>query len=212
MFDFISLIGVLEHVPSPGEFLIDVARIMNKESILFLEVPNFKNNKADLLTADHLSKFTEECLHNLLAVSGFEVIGKNTEPVVPMQFVVKKTSKGKIRRFDVSPYVEQATSYLQKAISEGRRLSGREMALYGQGLLGDYLLGAGILTSSDLKCVIDDNHLYHSTKWRGLVPIVSFEEFRRKYNTPDIFLAMNDCYHAAVISRIPPGYHVWGTA
>ncbi|GAB1465755.1 hypothetical protein MASR2M54_12550 [Aliarcobacter cryaerophilus] len=58
-FDYISLIGVLEHVPNPKEFLIDIKNIMHEDSYILIEVPNFENNKSDLLTVDHLSKFTE---------------------------------------------------------------------------------------------------------------------------------------------------------
>ncbi len=211
VFDFVGLIGVLEHVPSPTAFLIDVGHVMNEQSTLFLEVPNFKNNKADLLTADHFSKFTEECMSNLLSASGFTVIHKNTGPMVPMQFVARKSGRGEIEPFDVAPYVEQAAVYLKRAISEGKKLGGRNVALYGQGLVADYLVGTGIIDKDSVTCVIDDNYLYQGTRWKESVPIISFEEFQRGHDTRDIFLAMNDCYHHAVTPRIPRGYHVWGT-
>ncbi len=86
-YDFLSLIGVLEHVPDPKRFLLDVKKIMKKSSYLLIEVPNFRNNKSDLLTIDHLSKFTEESITNLFLLTGFEVIKQQVLSTVPMQYM-----------------------------------------------------------------------------------------------------------------------------
>lgn len=206
-FDYISMIGVLEHVHNPKNFLNDVCKIMHDDTFLLIEVPNFQNNKADLLTVDHLSKFTEGSIENLLSVAGLEIIKKKCSKAVPMQYIVKKMVNSNsqiVYKFNILEYIEKSSMYLKNIINN-TTLKKKKIAVYGQGLILEYLLGTSRLKIENIACVIDDNVLYQAKKYKKRVPIVSFDEFHvsEKYkNIKIILLCMNECYHELVIDKI----------
>ena len=210
-FDYVSLIGVLEHIQNPVNFLKSINDIINDDSILFIEVPNFENNKSDLLTIDHLLKFTERSLENLFNLSGFSVLKKDVPNTVPMQFIVKKGNFKKIKHINPNEeIVNKSITYINSVINDAKSLSNEEIAIYGQGLILNYLTGCKILKINNIKCVIDDNVLYQDKKWKNEIPIISYSKFHERNYEKKIFLAMNDCYHKNVINKL--GNHkIYGT-
>lgn len=206
-FDYISLIGVLEHVPNPKEFLIDIKKIMHENSYILIEVPNFENNKSDLLTIDHLSKFTEDSILNLFKICGMKILKKRVSNSVPMQFILKKSNDKniKINSLDDFNYIDSAISYLTKIDNDIENIKNEKIAVYGQGLVLDYLIGVHRIKIENIKCIIDDNSLYQGKKYKNKIPILSFEDFLNEdisNNIQTIFLAMNDCYHHKVINKL----------
>lgn len=201
-YDFLSLIGVLEHVPNPKSFLYDIKNIMNESSYLLIEVPNFKNNKADLLTIDHLSKFTEESIKNLFLITGLKVVKKQTSATVPMQFIVKVGVEKEIEKTNINIDVVNSVKYLKQIFSDAEQFKDKNISIYGQGLVMEYLLGINILKLNNVSCIIDDNPLYQGKRWKGKLSIVSFEVFEKEYNTKIVYLAMNDCYHEKVLNKL----------
>ena len=211
-FSYLSMIGVLEHVPNPSEFLIEVSKVMNEDSYLLIEVPNFLNNKADLLTIDHLSKFTEESITNLFSLTGFEIVKRNVRPTVPMQYIIKKSKNyTPINTFDIQGIVNNAMVYLNKAVSDSKHLENKHLVAYGQGLILTYLLGNNTLSFNNLDCVIDDNPLYSNKVYKNKVNIYNLDDYKNKNLSKDIFLAMNDCYHDKVIEKLN-GYNIFGAS
>lgn len=73
-FDAISMIHVLEHIPSPLSFLQRVRSRLNPGGLLILEVPDCGQNHYMLLVADHCSHFTPGLLAGVAAGAGFEVV------------------------------------------------------------------------------------------------------------------------------------------
>ncbi|MCF6339852.1 MAG: class I SAM-dependent methyltransferase [Sulfurimonas sp.] len=203
-FNYLSLIGVLEHVPNPKEFLLDIKNIMTKESFLLIEVPNFKNNKSDLLTIDHLSKFTEESLSNLFNICGFKIIKKQVLNSVPMQFIVQcSNSIENYSKINSGKTIESAVEYLENAIGGASSIKNDKISIYGQGLILDYLIGMKILKVDNICCIVDDNPLYQGKKYKNIINIVNFIDFKSDYTEiNDIFLAMNDCYHNKVKDKL----------
>lgn len=208
-YDFLSIIGVLEHVPDPKKFLLDIRNIMNGSSYLLIEVPNFKNNKSDLLTIDHLSKFTEESIKNLFNITGFDVIKQQILSTVPMQYVVKIGEVKDIKETNINADVKNAEKYLKQAFDDANELKEENISIYGQGLVMEYLLGMDILSSENITCIIDDNPLYQGKRWKDKLPIVDFSTFKKTYNTKKIYLAMNDCYHEKILRKLD-GFDVFG--
>jgi len=200
-FDYISLIGVLEHVADTVSFLKSISRIMHSGSCLLLQVPNFRNNKYDLLVLDHLSKFTPESIRNVFSAAGFKVVKESVQQTVSMEYVVVKYPDCRIMPFQVAPDVAYAAGFLKTVIRNAARIDS-EFAIYGQGIVAQYLLGCGIFRREQIKAVIDDNHLCYGHLWNGFVMIVGFEEFESKHRTDVIFLAMNPCYHRRVMQRL----------
>ncbi|RXJ90599.1 hypothetical protein CRV01_05450 [Arcobacter sp. CECT 8983] len=206
-FDYISLIGVLEHVPNPKKFLIDIKNIMHEDTYILIEVPNFENNKSDLLTIDHLSKFTENSILNLFNVCSMKVIKKKVSNSVPMQFILKKISNDniKINSLNDFDYINHAISYLKKIENDICNIKNDKIVIYGQGLVLDYLIGVGKINIKNIVCIIDDNSLYQGKKYKNKIDILSFAEFKTSNllnETKKIFLAMNDCYHHKVSCKL----------
>lgn len=208
-FDFLSLQGVLEHVSDPKLFLLDLKKIMHNESLLLIEVPNFENNKSDLLTIDHFSKFTENSISNIFNATGFEIVKKQILSKVPMQYVIKKSEVKDIITDDATKYLNKAVEYFQKIIDDAKKLENKKIAVYGQGLILEYLIGSKILNIKNVTCIIDDNPLYHNKLWKNTLSIFDFHTFEKKFHTKKIFLAMSDCYHIKVTDKLS-NYEVYG--
>ena len=70
--DYVSLIHVFEHLKNPRRIL----RNIDKESILFIEVPNCENKKVlDFsMQISHISHFTHESIENILEKEGWKII------------------------------------------------------------------------------------------------------------------------------------------
>ncbi|PHR58531.1 MAG: hypothetical protein COA44_03575 [Arcobacter sp.] len=209
-YNFLSLIGVLEHVVNPKKFLLDIKTLMDRESYLLIEIPNFKNNKADLLTIDHISKFTEESIKNLFFSAGYEIVKQQVLSTVPMQFIVKIGFQKGLKKIDINKNINNASKYLTQAFQDAEDVSEEKISIYGQGLILEYLLGLGVLKLENIVCIIEDNPLYQGKKWKNKLRIVDFETFEEKYKTNKIYLAMNDCYHQKVLKKLDK-YKVLGS-
>jgi SAM-dependent methyltransferase len=73
-FDLISMIHVLEHVPSPVRYLEQVRARLRPGGWLLLEVPDCARNPTMLLVADHCSHFSPPLLAGVAAAAGFEIL------------------------------------------------------------------------------------------------------------------------------------------
>ncbi len=72
-FDVICISHVLEHVPNPLAFLIQLRARLKPHGLLAVLVPNWVENYFDLLVADHCAHFTLETLRFLLQRGGYAV-------------------------------------------------------------------------------------------------------------------------------------------
>jgi 2-polyprenyl-3-methyl-5-hydroxy-6-metoxy-1,4-benzoquinol methylase len=88
-FDNITVIHVLEHVPSPSTFVEKCASLLRPGGRLFIAVPNDIDcflPKIPAITLDgtmaeiHLSHFTEAVLRRLLLSKGFAVLEEGLDP------------------------------------------------------------------------------------------------------------------------------------
>lgn len=77
-FDVVTMLGVLEHLPNPVETLREVVRILRKDGILVVEVPNAKFNLVRgkispslFYIGNHLYNFTPNALTKMLEACGF---------------------------------------------------------------------------------------------------------------------------------------------
>jgi len=77
-YDLIALLDVLEHVREPAALLAALPRLMRKEGVLYISVPNYRSPQARLLGATwdqatnptHLFLFSPGSLRSALAVAG----------------------------------------------------------------------------------------------------------------------------------------------
>lgn len=213
VFDYITLIEVLEHVSNPLNFLKEIAKVMNQKSLLFIEVPLFNNHKSDLLTIDHINMFTEKNIKNLFALAGFEIIKENISNRVPMQFIIKISSSSKtinLLKENPADILSQSQDYIDKVLKDVSGLKDKKLSVYGQNVVIDYLVDNNFIDINNITCMINDNPAYQGkNKWRNKIDVISFDEFISKKYTKDIFLSMNDVYHKNVKAKLS-GYNLLG--
>jgi len=97
-FDVITLWHVLEHVYNPNQLLTEVNKILKKDGILLIEVPNienpvFKLTKEHYFALDiprHLYHYTPKTLEQMLNKNGF-VISKRSFPSLGSPFNLFKS-------------------------------------------------------------------------------------------------------------------------
>lgn len=70
-FDIISLIHLLEHIPSPVEFLRQTSLRLKKNGLLFIQLPYHIENPFELSIYDHASHFSTESITRVLSRAGF---------------------------------------------------------------------------------------------------------------------------------------------
>lgn len=73
-FDIITLIHVLEHLPSPQQWLIDLKSHLNPDGMVLIQVPDPKQNPYNLLVADHCSHFIMPDLLRIAENAGYQII------------------------------------------------------------------------------------------------------------------------------------------
>lgn len=81
-FDVITMFGIIEHVPDPKSMLKEVRRILKKEGLVVITIPEVsflwkKLLKKDYYILQHLTYFTPKTLELLLNKIGFKVIKFN---------------------------------------------------------------------------------------------------------------------------------------
>jgi 2-polyprenyl-3-methyl-5-hydroxy-6-metoxy-1,4-benzoquinol methylase len=78
-FDFVVSVHSLEHIPNPFDYLKNLKKIIKREGILLINVPNCEENPFIISVADHCSHFVPDTLSKLVASSGYEVLSLSTE-------------------------------------------------------------------------------------------------------------------------------------
>lgn len=208
-FDFISLITVLEHIENPVSFLGAVRKMMHENSILLIEIPNFKNNKVDILNIDHRIKYIKESVLNLFNVIGFKVLKEEApENAVAMRFLLKKDTPQPTKTVDPVPHMVAAIKYVEKIIAQTKLIKPSEKILvYGFGSIYLYLRFLKLIRDENIIAFINDNPPYWDKTLHGK-PIIAPEKMG-KYDAKTVLLAMNECYHPRVVSCLK-GYKMVG--
>lgn len=88
-FDVVTMTDVFEHIPNPKKMLEDIKKVIKKDGILFIKVPNGNYNVLKLQLAkmagkikdydifdsyEHVTHFTQATLTSMLRESGFKVM------------------------------------------------------------------------------------------------------------------------------------------
>jgi len=98
-FDLVSLAHVLEHIPDPVGYLMEIREnLLSEHGFLLIEVPNISTH--DSFEIAHMSSFSKHTLEQTLLKSGFEVVasmehGKPRSKLLPLYIsVIAKPAAG----------------------------------------------------------------------------------------------------------------------
>ncbi len=138
LFDLITMRHVLEHIPDPVTFLRKVAKIMDKESKLFIEVPNTVNDLTvcnNLFSPDHVNYFTENSLTNVLIKSGFTKI-KTLNKKGSHLFILAEKNEAQLEIADEKEIINLLESFNKSQKKTAEKIekhidSGGKLVFYG---------------------------------------------------------------------------------
>ena len=85
VFNFIIISHSLQYVPNLRNFFIKIKKIINKETIIFIQLPDLNKNLFNNSFGDQYYLFSKEFLYNLIKGLNFKII-KYEENYFPMKF------------------------------------------------------------------------------------------------------------------------------
>ena len=149
MFNLITLLHVLEHVPKPVRLLKQLHRKLAPNGLMLAQVPNLLENAIDLVVADHCSHFVPETLVALAERTGFEAVAMATNWVPKEISLVlraaasrhsnRSTQKNAGELFTVT---QNGVAWLERVVSHAREVaSGCNFGMFGTAIAGTWLAG-----------------------------------------------------------------------
>lgn len=211
-FDLVVAIGVLEHVPEPVSFLEQITSRLTPNGYAFIGVPNFSHNPCDLVTFDHLSRFTEVSLANALQRAGLHVIRVSAGNRLPMWAVARigaANAPSRAAQDDVPLARRHALSAVRwiEATMEifddlGRQIDGgvRRLGVYGTGTLAIAATSLTFFSAEKITCFFDDNSRLVGGQRIGR-PIHALSEWREMAIT-DVTFSANPCYLPVMTAKV----------
>jgi 2-polyprenyl-3-methyl-5-hydroxy-6-metoxy-1,4-benzoquinol methylase len=215
-FDFVAAVGVLEHVVEPVGFLRAMAGCTRAGGALFLSVPDFALNPADLLTFDHLTRFTPDVLRRAVEGVGLTVTHQVHGKRVPMWLLARKGAETAAAPPPPHRPGVAAGEWVAGSIAQYARLRcdmaarPARLAIYGTGLIAFGALAQGALAAEDIACFIDDNPHLHGSSRLGR-PVVSLAQAVSEGVT-DIAFSANPVYLQVMEARAraaAPQANIW---
>ena len=127
-FDIVTMTDVFEHLPEPGEVLVEVHRILKSDGILFIKVPNGLFNLSKFYLAkitgrlkdydlfdsyEHVVHYSDKTLQSMLEKHGFMVLRMTLGK--PIQLPVWHKYVGNYYQYP-SPWYLDAKNYLGREL------------------------------------------------------------------------------------------------
>jgi SAM-dependent methyltransferase len=221
-FDFLICRHVLEHLPSPLEFLLHLRRICagSPDATFYFEVPNGNfvlggNGLWDVIYP-HVSYFTERSLLNLFERAGFEVL--EAGKVFSDQFLFVEARRGTARPNGKASHLNQTedsgldtevaafTAHFEKAVRdwsaclEHLSTSGKSFAFWGAGAKGVTFLNL-VPEARNIPIVIDSNTRKQQMFVPGTGQRVMGPDALPEL-APDAIILLNAAYRAEIASLL----------
>tara|TARA_A100001011_G_C14184765_1_gene788525 strand:- start:422 stop:1228 length:807 start_codon:yes stop_codon:yes gene_type:complete len=204
-FDLITSNGVLEHVPDPVAFLKNIRNSLKDDGYLYIGVPNFENNPADLFTFDHLTRFTPSTLDSTFKLAGFKIVSsKIFDKRVPMWFMVQKSNQFSLDKLTIN--IDEQKILIAKTLRElkaffdsyeiaSQRIAQtkNKIALYGTGGFGLIATEYTQMHTDLIACILDDNASMWGSKRLG-INVIDPKKLAEHENVTEIVISANPCY------------------
>ena len=215
IFNLILSHGVLEHVSDPVEFLKNIRSCMDSQSLLYIGVPNFVANPADLITTDHLSKFTPQTIESLFNIVGLEVLSSHaSNNAVFMTYLLRKGLKRKDYNYNFLgnatidsrkvlnsslDYIDTSLKAFDIAAKECARTN-KDFSIYGAGNIALLAIKHFKIKESGIKYIYDDNRTFWETSRIGIT--IKNPQELALHKDSIIFISANTCYQKEITKRI----------
>jgi len=112
LFELVTLIHCLEHIPSPIAYLNSVKRHLSPESVLLIQVPDAEINPFDLVIADHASHFSKASLRHVVEKAGLEVVAFGNLILAKEITALVRVSRRPVTKTSLLPCPDFASSHL----------------------------------------------------------------------------------------------------
>lgn len=220
VFDVIILSHVLEHIQDVSSALTNLKDILDKNGILYAEVPdakrylNFYVSPFHYFDTEHINHFSLKFLEKLLMLANFTIIGRGEKEfelhsgtIYPAIWVMARLFNRKIPlNLDLdSELCNNIIKYLKhseedfdtQAIDE-LVLNGEKIIVWGIGSSTMRLLANSSLSQANIIAFVDSNPKY----WGEYLmdkPIISTEELKKKTET---ILITSKIYRQEILTQI----------
>lgn len=148
-FDLISIIHTLEHLINPIETLVSIRNMLNKNGMIFIQVPNILANPYDILIADHVSHFSPNNLHHILSLAGYQIVCIETNVVSKEITVLALPNSDQVTSslhiddselFETKNLIEQYIEFDYQMIADTKKLQlAGEFAIFGTSISSTWL-------------------------------------------------------------------------
>lgn len=146
-FDLISMVHVLEHIPTPLPMLRALRAKLGPTGVLLIQTPDMTRNPFDLVVADHSSHFSAASMSVLVKRAGYQIIALSTD------WVTKELSMLARPAADIEPVstttraaaLKSATArvgWLESVASQAHGLSSRQpFGVFGTSIAAAWAYG-----------------------------------------------------------------------
>lgn len=204
-YDTIISFGVLEHVPSPTQFLSDLREHLSDEGELIIGQPMQDVSSYDLFFVDHLHHFTSKQVRSFGEKVGFDemaaLLGCTLVPNFSLHRFKKSHSRPVETRVVLPRSLESVKEYTKAFLRVNAFLEkhGR-IAVFGTGEVFSLLYAYTELADAQIICGLDDNRdRRDNNHWP--FPVVLPEEAPSR-SVLDVLLSVNPRYNDSVTKRL----------
>jgi SAM-dependent methyltransferase len=181
-FDAVLSFFALEHVAEPTQVVAEMHALLRPGGSLYIVVPNFEVNIADMVVVDHVNHFSGPSLERLLVDGGFEQVVLNATAHHGAWIAIARRSDGAegppvasqsieaaaARSREIAGYWGTVDAHLSAAEAE---IDERPTAIYGAGFYGS-LIHTRLTTTDHVVAFVDQNPFLQGREHLGR-PVVA---------------------------------------
>jgi SAM-dependent methyltransferase len=201
-YDLVTMIHSLEHMPHPGQTLVEASRLLSDTGILFVEIPDVETSPFDLIVADHLAHFSRATLRFLCELKGFSVQALRNDLLPKENTLLAMRGRVEVQRPDAGVGITIAkrnVAWLKAVIEAARGVASRspQFGIFGTSISGTWLFGA---LRDRVAFFVDEDESRIGQHFEGR-PIVS------PANVPNgahVFVPLIPAVAERVIARLTP--------
>jgi 2-polyprenyl-3-methyl-5-hydroxy-6-metoxy-1,4-benzoquinol methylase len=202
IYDVVSLIHCIEHIPAPVAYLGEARRHLAPTGLLLIEVPDAELNPFYLVVADHASHLSKATLAAIVVAAGYEVlacgnlvVGKEIT-LLARPLHEKFVGRPQAPLADVTATARRNLAWLAETLQRGGKIAAEShpFGVFGTSIAGVWI---GSALGSSIDFYVDEDELRIGRKYFG-TPIISPADI-----PPDatVFVCLEPKLAAAIAAR-----------